>query len=88
MRWSRRNPAATAAIETADIAEELRLKELKSHHNSYLKKNGIIAELVDFLSGRVFRNVFCRHYLGEDIKAFGKSVLAIENNLERTLITF
>ena len=43
---------------------KLRLKELRSYHNSYLrKKNGIISELVDVLAGRVPKSVFVRHYL-------------------------
>jgi hypothetical protein len=66
-------------------AVKLRLKELRSYQNSYLRKNGVISELVDILAGRVPKSVFCRHYLGEDIKAFGNMVLLIENNLEKTL---
>jgi hypothetical protein len=66
---------------------KLRLKELRSYHNSYLRKNGVISELVDILAGRVPKSVFCRHYLGEDIKVLGKSVLGIESELEKTLLT-
>ncbi len=65
---------------------KLRLKELRSYHNSYLRKNGLISELVDVLAGRVPKTVFCRHYLGEDIKALGATVLEIENNLEKSLL--
>jgi hypothetical protein len=65
---------------------KLRLKDLRSYHNSYLRKNGLISELVDVLAGRVPKTVFCRHYLGEDIKAFGATVLEIEANLEKTLL--
>ena len=66
---------------------KLRLKELRSYHNSYLRKNGVISELVDILAGRVPKSVFCRHYLGQDMKAFGNVVLGIEDNLEKTLTT-
>lgn len=48
----------------------LRLKELRSYQNSYLRKNGIISELVDIIDGRVPKSVFTRHYLGQDMKAF------------------
>jgi intergrase/recombinase len=65
----------------------LRFKELRSYQNSYLRKNGIISELVDVLAGRVPKSVFNRHYLGEAIKAFGNTVLGIEENLEKTLIS-
>ncbi len=43
---------------------KLRLKELRSYNNTYLRKNGVISELVDVLAGRVPKTVFCRHYLG------------------------
>ena len=31
---------------------KLRLKELRSYHNRYLRKNGVISELVDIIAGR------------------------------------
>ena len=65
----------------------LRFKELRSYHNSYLRKNGIISELVDVLAGRVPKTVFAMHYLGEDMKAFSKQVLEIEGNLKKTLFS-
>jgi intergrase/recombinase len=66
---------------------KLRLKELRSYHNSYLRKNGVISEIVDILAGRVPKSVFCRHYLGESMKEFSKQVLAINYNLENSLLT-
>jgi hypothetical protein len=63
----------------------LRFKELRSYHNSYLRKQGIISELVDVLAGRVPKTVFARHYLGEDMKTFSSQVLEIEANLMETL---
>ena len=47
---------------------KMRFKELRSYHNSYLRKQGIISELVDVLAGRVPKTVFARHYLGEDMR--------------------
>jgi hypothetical protein len=64
-----------------------RFKELRSYHNSYLRKQGIISELVDVLAGRVPKSVFARHYLGEDMKTFSIQVLEIEANLEKTLLS-
>jgi intergrase/recombinase len=63
----------------------LRFKELRSYHNSYLRKQGIISELVDVLAGRVPKSVFARHYLGEDMKTFSNQVLEIEADLLETL---
>jgi len=65
----------------------MRFKELRSYHNSYLRKQGIISELVDVLAGRVPKTVFARHYLGEDMKDFSKQVLEMENNLEKSLLS-
>ena len=65
---------------------KLRLKELRSYHNSYLRNNGIISELIDVLSGRVPKSVFCRHYLGANLKTLSKEVIAITNQLERSLM--
>ncbi len=65
----------------------LRLKELRSYQNSYLRKNGIILELVDIIAGRVPKSVFTRHYLGQDMKTFGYTISGIIDNLEKTLLS-
>lgn len=64
---------------------QLRIKELRSYQNSYLRKNGVISELVDILAGRVPKTVFCRHYLAETMKAFSNQVLTIQRELEKSL---
>lgn len=64
---------------------KLRLKEIRSYNNTYLRKNGILSELVDVLAGRVPKTVFCRHYLAETMKAFSNQVLNIQRNLEDKL---
>jgi hypothetical protein len=48
---------------------KLRLKELRSYNNTYLRKNGVISELVDLSAGRVPKTVFCKHQLAETMKA-------------------
>ena len=63
----------------------LRLKELRSYNNTFMRKNGLISELVDILAGRVPQSVFCRHYLGEDIKALSAQVLSIQTKLWEAL---
>ena len=65
---------------------KLRFKELRSYNNSYLRKQGIISELVDVLAGRVPKTVFARHYLGEDMKTLSSQVLAMQTNLEKSLV--
>jgi len=65
----------------------LRFKELRAYHNSYLRKQGIISEIVDVLAGRVPKSVFARHYLGEDMKTFSNQVLVIERDLEKSLLS-
>ena len=64
---------------------KLRLKELRSYHNSFLRKNGVISELVDILAGRVPKTVFCRRYLGEDVKALSVKILEVLPKLWSTL---
>jgi len=64
---------------------KLRLKELRSYNNTFLRKNNIISELVDVLAGRVPKSVFCRHYLAENMTSFSNQVLSIQKNLENTL---
>ena len=63
----------------------LRLKELRSFNNTFMRKNGLISELVDILAGRVPQSVFCRHYLGEDMKALSAQVLSVQTKLWGTL---
>jgi len=65
---------------------KLRLKELRSYNNTYLRKYGVISELVDVLAGRVPKTVFCRHYLGESMKPFSTQVLEIQRKLEESLL--
>jgi intergrase/recombinase len=65
----------------------LRFKELRSYQNSYLRKNGVISELVDVVAGRVPKSVFTRHYLGESLKPFSAQVLGIEENLINSLFS-
>jgi intergrase/recombinase len=64
----------------------LRIKELRSYYATFLRKNGIIAELVDLLQGRIPKSVFARHYLKvEDVKALVTQVLAVTAKLEESL---
>ena len=65
---------------------KLRFKEIRSYNNTFLRKNGVISELVDVLAGRVPKTVFCRHYLGESMKPFSSQVLTIERKLEKSLL--
>ena len=66
---------------------KLRLKELRSYYASYLRKRGIISELVDLIQGRIGRDVFIRHYLKENPKNLSEQVLAILKDLEQSIAT-
>ncbi len=63
----------------------IRVKELRSFNNTFLRKNGLLSELVDILSGRVPQSVFCRHYLAEDMKNLSSQVLTIQTKLWETI---
>ncbi|MCL2475592.1 integrase [Candidatus Bathycorpusculum sp.] len=64
---------------------KLRLKELRSFNNTFVRKSDVISELTDILAGRVPKSVFCRHYLAEDMLKFSKQVLMIQEGLMNAL---
>jgi hypothetical protein len=65
----------------------LQLKQLRSYHNSTLRKAGVMAELVDILAGRVPKSVFVRHYLAADLQQLSGQVLMIQQQLMAELFT-
>jgi intergrase/recombinase len=66
----------------------LRFKELRSYFATYLRQHGILAEYIDLLQGRIPKSVFARHYLKvEDVRDLMIKVLAITENLERSLLS-
>ena len=64
---------------------KLRVKDLRSYYATYLRKHGIISELVDLLQGRVNKSVFVRHYLKESPKELSEQALPILEKLEATV---
>ena len=65
----------------------LRIKELRSYYATFLRKNGILAEYIDLLQGRIPKSVFARHYLKvEDVKKLLRMVNAVTEDLESTLL--
>ena len=66
---------------------KLRLKELRSYYASYLRKHGIISELVDLVQGRIGKDVFIRHYLKENPQNLSSQILAILKELENSIST-
>jgi intergrase/recombinase len=64
---------------------KLRLKELRSYYASYLRKHGIISELVDLIQGRIGKDVFIRHYLKETPRQLSEQVLLLLRDLEQAL---
>lgn len=64
---------------------KLRLKELRSYYASYLRKHGIISELVDLIQGRIGKDVFIRHYLKENPKNLSEQILAMLKDLENSI---
>jgi intergrase/recombinase len=67
--------------------QNLRIKELRSFYATYLRKSGVISELIDLLQGRIPKSVFARHYLKvEDVKELVCTLNAITRNLEEDLV--
>ena len=68
--------------------DKLRIKELRSYNGTFLRKQGILAEIVDLLHGRIKKSVFVSHYLKiEDLRALVTQVLAITEDLESSLLS-
>ena len=66
----------------------LRIKELRSYYATFLRKNGILAELVDLLQGRIPKSVFARHYLKiDDLKTLVAQVLTVTSVMESDLLS-
>jgi intergrase/recombinase len=67
---------------------QLRIKELRSYYATFLRKNGILAELVDLLQDRIPKSVFARHYLKiDDLKTLVSQVIAVTSTMERDLLS-
>jgi hypothetical protein len=67
--------------------QKLRFKELRSYYATFLRKHGILAELIDILQGRIPKSVFARHYLKvEDVKDLVAQVIAITAKMEISLL--
>jgi len=67
--------------------QNLRFKELRSYFATYLRNNGVLAEYVDLLQGRIPKSVFARHYLKvEDVKELVKQVNAVITTIENSLL--
>jgi len=68
--------------------QSVRIKELRSYFATYLRQNGILAEYIDLLQGRIPKSVFARHYLKvEDIKELVNKVLSVTATIESTLLS-
>jgi len=66
----------------------LRFKELRSYFATYLRNNGVLAEYVDLLQGRIPKSVFARHYLKvEDVKDLVLRVNAVTDIIESSLLS-
>ena len=66
---------------------KLRIKELRSYYASYLRKHGVISELVDLIQGRIGKDVFIRHYLKENPQTLSSQVIALLKDLEDSVLS-
>jgi intergrase/recombinase len=65
---------------------KLRIKDLRSFYASYLRKHGIISELVDLIQGRIGKDIFIRHYLKENPQTLSSQVKALLKDLENSML--
>ena len=79
-------PVSYSAIRKrlAKNNQHLRFKELRSYFATYLRNNGVLAEYVDLLQGRIPKSVFARHYLKvENAKKLVTDVLKATTTMEK-----
>jgi intergrase/recombinase len=68
--------------------QKVRIKELRSYFATYLGKNGILAEYIDLLQGRIPKSVFAKHYLKiESIIELVQKVNAVTATIESSLFS-
>lgn len=60
---------------------KLRLKQLRSYHNSFLHKSALSSELVDMIAGRIPARVLVRHHLTVNMQQLSGQVLSIQQRL-------
>ena len=63
----------------------MQMKYCRKIYASYLRQNGIEAEIVDLLQGRVPRSVFVRHYLVPKLD-YKERVMTALQQLMKTII--
>ena len=83
------NPVSYFAIRKRIVShnQPVRIKELRLYFATYLHQNGILAEYIDLLQGRIPKSVFARHYLKvEDVKELVVQVLAVTSVMENSLL--
>ena len=67
--------------------QHLRFTELRSYFATYLRQQGILAEYIDLLQGRIPKSVFARHYLKvEDVKEPVRKVNAVTATIDNSLL--
>ena len=68
--------------------QNCRIKELRSYFATYLRKQGILPEIVDLLQGRIeAKNVQLGHYFKiADLKVLSHQILALTSKIEDSLV--
>jgi intergrase/recombinase len=67
--------------------QTVKIKELRSYFATYLRKNGILAEYIDLLQGRIPKSVFAKHYLKiVSVQELVQKVNAVTETMESSLL--
>ena len=64
---------------------KLKFKSLRSYNNSFMRKQGVMSELIELVSGRIPSSVFVRHYLGIGLDEARDQLLPLQDKLLKEL---
>ena len=79
-------PAIRKRINRAK--HNIRIKQLRSYFATFLRQQGILAEYIDLLQGRIPKSVFARHYLKvEDVKELVQKVNVVTATIENGMLS-
>jgi len=62
---------------------KMRVKQLRSYYATKMRENGLLAEQIDLMQGRVGKSIFLQHYFKQDAKVLGNKILGLLQLLPR-----
>jgi hypothetical protein len=60
----------------------MRVKQLRSFYATKMRENGLLAEQIDLVQGRVGKSIFLQHYFKQDAKGLSDKILSLLPKIE------